>query len=45
MKDASGNTLHLAVGIGKDRNIYLVKRDAMGKFNAKGIFIKSFPER
>ena len=36
MKDASGITLHLAVGIGKDRNIYLVNRDEMGKFNAKG---------
>jgi len=36
MKDASGITLHLAVGIGKDRNIYLVNRDAMGKFNANG---------
>jgi hypothetical protein len=36
MKDASGNKLHLAVGIGKDRNIYLVNRDAMGKFNTKG---------
>ena len=32
----ASNTLHLAVGIGKDRNIYLVNRDAMGKFNAKG---------
>jgi hypothetical protein len=36
MKDASGKARRLAVGIGKDRNIYLVDRDAMGKFNPKG---------
>jgi len=36
MNDAAGKTKHLAVGIGKDRNIYLVDRDAMGKFNPKG---------
>jgi hypothetical protein len=34
MKDASGNTVHLAVGAGKDANIYVVNRDSMGKFNA-----------
>lgn len=33
MKDASGNTVHLAVGAGKDSNIYVVNRDSMGKFN------------
>jgi outer membrane protein assembly factor BamB len=33
LKDASGNTRHLAVGAGKDSNIYVVDRDAMGKFN------------
>jgi hypothetical protein len=31
--DASGNTRHLAVGAGKDTNIYVVDRDNMGKFN------------
>jgi Immunoglobulin domain/Immunoglobulin I-set domain len=31
--DASGNTHHLAVGSGKDANIYVVDRDNMGKFN------------
>lgn len=36
MKDAFGKIWHLAVGAGKDRNIYLVNRDAMGKFNARG---------
>jgi hypothetical protein len=33
MQDASGNTVHLAVGAGKDANIYLVNRGSMGKFN------------
>jgi hypothetical protein len=33
LKDASGNTVHLAVGAGKDANIYVVNRDSMGKFN------------
>lgn len=32
--DAKGNTRHLAVGAGKDSNIYVVDRDNMGKFNA-----------
>ncbi len=32
--DAKGNTRHLAVGAGKDTNIYVVDRDNMGKFNA-----------
>lgn len=36
MKDAAGKTRRLAVGIGKDRNIYLVDRDSMGKFNPRG---------
>ena len=27
------NTMHLAVGAGKDTNIYVVNRDSMGKFN------------
>jgi len=32
--DSNGNTRHLAVGSGKDANIYVVDRDNMGKFNA-----------
>jgi hypothetical protein len=32
--DAHGVTRHLAVGAGKDTNIYVVDRDNMGKFNA-----------
>jgi outer membrane protein assembly factor BamB len=33
LTDSSGRTRHLAVGAGKDTNIYLVDRDSMGKFN------------
>jgi hypothetical protein len=33
--DNAGNTHHLAVGSGKDANIYVVDRDNMGKFNGK----------
>ena len=33
LADASGKTVHLAVGAGKDANIYVVNRDSMGKFN------------
>jgi hypothetical protein len=33
----SGNTVrHLAIGAGKDGNIYVVDRDSMGKFNPSG---------
>jgi hypothetical protein len=32
--DSSGKTRHLAVGSGKDSNIYVVDRENMGKFNA-----------
>jgi hypothetical protein len=32
--DSTGKTRHLAVGSGKDANIYVVDRDNMGKFNA-----------
>jgi hypothetical protein len=32
--DATGATRHLAVGAGKDGHMYVVDRDAMGKFNA-----------
>lgn len=35
MTDASGKIRRLAVGSGKDRNIYLVNREAMGKFDPK----------
>jgi len=34
VKDSSGTIRHLAVGAGKDAIIYVVDRDAMGKFNA-----------
>jgi len=33
LTDQSGNVYHLAVGAGKDKNIYVVNRDSMGKFN------------
>jgi hypothetical protein len=32
--DAGGVVRHLAVGAGKDGNLYVVNRDSMGKFNA-----------
>jgi outer membrane protein assembly factor BamB len=35
MLDARGAVRHLVVGAGKDLNIYLLDREAMGKFNAK----------
>jgi len=31
--DSGGTTRHLAVGAGKDSNLYVVNRDSMGKFN------------
>ncbi len=34
-QDASGNTQQLAVGAGKDGNIYVVDRSSMGKFNSQ----------
>ncbi len=33
LQDNAQNTWHLAVGAGKDTNIYVVNRDMMGKFN------------
>jgi len=33
LTDAGGHTRHLAVGGGKDGNIYVVDRDSMGKFS------------
>ncbi|MFZ0883170.1 MAG: hypothetical protein WAN14_07210 [Candidatus Acidiferrales bacterium] len=35
VKDAAGNTWQLAVGAGKDRRIYVVNRNSMGKFNTQ----------
>jgi len=35
MQNSSGKVLHLAIGAGKDQIIYVVNRDAMGKFNPK----------
>jgi hypothetical protein len=32
--DGAGQTVHLAVGGGKDGNLYVVNRDSMGKFSA-----------
>jgi outer membrane protein assembly factor BamB len=36
LTDNSGHTWHLAVGAGKDTNVYVVDRDNMGKFNSGG---------
>jgi hypothetical protein len=38
--DSQGNTRHIAVGAGKDTNMYIVDRDNMGKFtsNDTGIY-------
>ena len=33
LKDSGGTTRHLAVGAGKDGNLYVVNRDSMGKYN------------
>jgi hypothetical protein len=33
LNDGAGQTMHLAVGAGKDGNLYVVNRDSMGKFN------------
>ena len=34
LTDANGTVRHLIVGAGKDRSLYVVDRDSMGKFNA-----------
>ena len=34
LTDGSGTVRHLAVGAGKDTNLYVVNRDSMGKFSA-----------
>jgi hypothetical protein len=36
MTDAKGTVQHLAVGAGKDGNLYVVNRDNMGKFSSVG---------
>lgn len=36
LTDSSKTVRHLAIGAGKDGNIYVVNRDSMGKFNASG---------
>ena len=36
MSDAGGTVRHLAVGAGKDSNLYVVNRDAMGGFTSVG---------
>jgi len=33
LNDGAGHTMHLAVGAGKDSNLYVVNRESMGKFN------------
>jgi hypothetical protein len=33
LNDGTGHIKHLAVGAGKDSNLYVVNRDSMGKFN------------
>ena len=33
LNDGAGHTMHLAVGAGKDSNIYVVNRELMGKFS------------
>ncbi len=40
LSDGAGHTLHLAVGAGKDTNLYVANRDSMGKFtsNNSGIY-------
>jgi hypothetical protein len=36
LTDATGTVRHLAVGAGKDGNLYVVSRDSLGKFSAAG---------
>ncbi len=42
LSDGAGGALHLALGAGKDGNIYVVNRDNMGKFdpNANHIYLQ-----
>ena len=39
LSDGSGHTMHLAVGAGKDSNLYVVNRDNMGKFSTNNTAI------
>lgn len=39
LSDGSGHTMHLAVGAGKDSNLYVVNRDNMGKFSSNNTAI------
>ena len=39
LTDSAGQVRHLALGAGKDTNIYLVDRDSMGKFNTSANMI------
>ncbi len=36
LTDSGGTTRHLAVGAGKDGNLYVVNRDSLGKFSSAG---------
>jgi hypothetical protein len=36
LTDSGGTTRHLAVGAGKDGNLYVVNRDSLGKFSSTG---------
>jgi PQQ-like domain len=36
LTDSGGTTRHLALGAGKDGNLYVVNRDSMGKFSPNG---------
>ena len=33
LNDGLGHTMHLAIGAGKDSNLYVVNRDSMGKYD------------
>ena len=39
LSDGAGHTVHLAVGAGKDSNLYVVNRDSMGKFSSNNTSI------
>jgi GTP cyclohydrolase III len=34
VRNNAGQVLHLAVGAGKDQNLYVLNRDSMGKFDS-----------
>jgi outer membrane protein assembly factor BamB len=46
MKDGTGRMRHLVIGAGKDRNIYLADRNAMGRFNlnSNGSLYQELPQ-